>query len=111
MDEILRGSTLLFDPRMSALLHLVEYTKSVQEACSFMQISYSTAWHMLNRVEDELVFPLVMHNRGGASGNRTILTEKGKPVMDAYDKFSEQVKEEADLLYRNFFHDPIYSHE
>lgn len=109
MDVTLRGSTLLYDPRLSTLLHLVEYTKSVQDACSLMQLSYSTAWHMLNHVEDELGFPLVMRNRGGASGNGTILTEKGKHLMDAYDRFAERMKKEADLLYGNFFSDSMQS--
>lgn len=109
MDVTLRGSTLLYDPRLSTLLHLVEYTKSVQDACSLMQLSYSTAWHMLNHVEDELGFPLVMRNRGGASGNGTVLTEKGKHLMDAYDRFAERMKKEADLLYGNFFSDSMQS--
>ena len=109
MDVTLRGSTLLYDPRLSTLLHLVEYTKSVQDACSLMQLSYSTAWHMLNHVEDERGFPLVMRNRGGASGNGTVLTEKGKHLMDAYDRFAERMKKEADFLYGNFFSDSMQS--
>ncbi len=107
MDVAIHGSTLLYDPRLSTLLHLVEYTRSVQDACSLMQLSYSTAWHMLNHVEDELGFPLVMRNRGGASGTGTILTEKGKRLMDAYDQFAERMKKEADLLYSGFFGDSM----
>ena len=107
MDLAIHGSTLLYDPWLSTLLHLVEYTRSVQDACSLMQISYSTAWHMLNHVEDELGFPLVMRNRGGASGNGTVLTEKGKRMMDAYDQFAERMKKETDLLYSSFFSDPM----
>ena len=107
MDVAIHGSTLLYDPRLSTLLHLVEYTRSVQDACSLMQMSYSTAWHMLNHVEDELGFPLVMRNRGGASGTGTILTEKGKRLMDAYDQFAAQMKKEADLLYNGFFRDSM----
>lgn len=103
VDVSIHGSALLYDPRLSTLLHLVEYTKSVQDACSLMQMSYSSAWHMLNHVEDELGFPLVMRNRGGASGTGTILTEKGKRLMDAYDQFAARMKKEADLLYNGFF--------
>ena len=103
MDVAIHGSTLLYDPRLSMLLHLVEYTRSVQDACSLMQMSYSSAWHMLNRVEDELGFPLVARNRGGSSGNGTVLTEKGKRLMAAYDRFAAQMKKEADKLYSGFF--------
>ena len=107
MDVAIHGSTLLYDPRLSTLLHLVEYTRSVQDACSLMQMSYSTAWNMLNRVEDELGFPLVMRNRGGASGAGTVLTEKGRRLMVAYDQFTERMKKEADLLYNDFLHDSM----
>ena len=107
MDIAIHGSTLLYDPRLSTLLHLVEYTRSVQDACSMMQISYSTAWNMLNRVEDELGFLLVMRNRGGAGGTGTVLTEKGKRLMDAYDQFAARIKKEADLLYGSFLQDFI----
>ena len=73
----------LYDPRLSMLLHLVEDTHSVRDACSLMQMSYSAAWNMLNRVENELGFPLITRNRGGASGSGSGLTLKGKLLMDA----------------------------
>ena len=99
---ICNGSPL-YDSRLAMLLHLVEDTHSVQDACSLMQISYSTAWKMLNHVEDELGFPLVARNRGGASGNGTLLTEKGKAFMNAYDRFSEHLNQEAQRLYTQLF--------
>lgn len=93
----------LYDPRLSMLLHLVEHTRSVRDACSLMQMSYSAAWNMLNRVEEELGFPLVVRNRGGASGTGSVLTEKGKALMDAYDHFSEHLNREARTLYNRIF--------
>ena len=99
---ICNGSPL-YDSRLAMLLHLVEDTHSVQEACSLMQISYSTAWKMLNHAEDELGFPLVLRNRGGASGNGTLLAEKGEMLMNAYDRFSERLNQEAQRLYTKLF--------
>ena len=96
----------LYDSRLSMLLHLVEDTRSVRDACSLMQISYSAAWNMLNRVEDELGFPLVNRIRGGSTGSGSVLTEKGKALMDAYDHFSEHLNIEARNLYSQIF-EPI----
>lgn len=93
----------LYDTRLSMLLHLVEQTRSVREACSLMQISYSTAWNLLNRVEDELGFPLVVRIRGGSAGSGSVLTEKGRHLMDAYDRFSDHLNREANLLYNDIF--------
>ena len=93
----------LYDPRLSMLLHLLEDTHSVRDACSLMQMSYSAAWNMLNRVENELGFPLITRNLGGASGSGSGLTLKGKLLMDAYDQFAEHLNREAQALYGNFF--------
>ena len=93
----------LYDPRLSMLLHLVEDTRSVRDACSLMQISYSAAWNMLNRVEDELGFPLVTRIRGGSTGSGSVLTEKGRALMRAYDLFSEHLNLAAEELYKQFF--------
>ena len=95
----------LYDTRLSMLLHLVEDTRSVRDACSLMQISYSAAWNMLNRVEDELGYPLVTRIRGGSSGSGSVLTEKGRALMMAYDQFSEAVTQTAQSLYRQMFSD------
>ena len=105
MDVAIHGSTLLYDPRLSTLLHLVEYTRSVQDACSLMQISYSAAWNMLNHVEDTLGFPLIERIRGGSTGSGSVLTKKGKALMDAYDQFSEELNKETKALYGKIFAD------
>lgn len=101
----------LYDPRLSMLLHLVEDTHSVRDAYSLMQISYSAAWNMLNRVEDELGFPLITRNRGGAGGSGSGLTPSVKLLMDAYDQFSEHLNREAQMLYRKFFDQPLEANE
>lgn len=93
----------LYDPRLSMLLHLVEDTRSVRDACSLMQISYSAAWNMLNHVEDELGYPLVTRIRGGATGSGSVLTEKGRALMTAYDQFSEHLNQTAKELYEKIF--------
>ena len=103
LDISLCNGTALYDPRLSMLLHLVEETRSVRDACSLMQISYSAAWNMLNHVEEKLGFPLVVRNRGGASGSGSLLTKKGKALMDAYDCFCAHLNQEARQLYDQLF--------
>ena len=102
-EVTLHNGDSVYDPRLSMLLHLVEQTRSVRDACSLMQISYSAAWNMLNRVEDALGFPLVERIRGGSTGSGSVLTKKGKQLMDAYDQFSEHLNREARQLYGKFF--------
>ena len=93
----------LYDARLSMLLHLVDDTRSVRDTCSLMQISYSAAWNLLNQVEDELGFPLVTRIRGGSTGSGSVLTEKGRALMDAYDKYTEKLDQAAKELYGFYF--------
>ena len=92
-----------YDRRLSALLHLVDETQSVREACRMMQISYSVAWQMLNHAEEVTGFPLISRNRGGPAGQGSLLTEQGRKLMGAYDGFSSEMEKAANRLYQEEF--------
>lgn len=99
------GADTMYDKRLSMLLHLIQDTQSVRLACSLMQMSYSCAWNLLNHVENTLGFPLVIRNRGGNSGNGSLLTPKGIALMEAYDKYQARMEQTAKELYQDFFGD------
>ena len=96
--SIARGKQLL-DSKLVTLLHLIQESQSVREACGRMQISYSAAWNLLNAAEDALGYPLVSRNKGGPSGSGTLLTEKGSRLLSAYDQFESQARENIEHLY------------
>lgn len=96
--SIARGKQLL-DSKLVTLLHLIQETQSVREACGRMQISYSAAWNLLNAAEDSLGYPLVNRNKGGPSGSGTLLTEKGSRLLSAYDQFESEARENIEHLY------------
>ena len=96
--SIARGKQLL-DSKLVTLLHLIQETQSVREACGRMQISYSAAWNLLNAAEDSLGYPLVSRNKGGPSGSGTLLTEKGTRLLSAYDQFESEARENIEQLY------------
>lgn len=103
VEVALTNGSQIFDSRMSMLLHLVDDTRSVLDACSLMQISYSAAWKLLNQVEEELGYPLVRRIRGGPGGSGTELTEKGRALLDAYDSYTEHLSRQAQELYALHF--------
>ena len=98
---IARGKPVL-DGKLVTLLHLIRETQSVRDACSRMQISYSTAWNLLNGAEDALGYPLVLRNKGGPSGSGSLLTEKGKCLLNACDQFEVAARENLETLYGRF---------
>ena len=83
----------------------MEETRSVRLACELMQISYSSGWNMLNAAEDALGFPLITRLRGGAIGGGSVLTQKGRALMIAYDRLSAEVRENALRLFAEYFQD------
>ena len=99
--SIARGKQVL-DSKLVTLLHLIQETQSVREACGRMQISYSAAWNLLNAAEDSLGYPLVNRNKGGPSGSGTLLTEKGSSLLSAYDQFESQARENIEQLYDRY---------
>ena len=99
---IARGKPVL-DGKLMTLLHLIRETQSVRDACSRMQISYSTAWNLLNSAEDSLGYPLILRNKGGPSGSGSLLTEKGSALLAAGEQFESAARENLEKLYHTYF--------
>jgi molybdate transport system regulatory protein len=73
------------------LLALVAETGSLAAAASAMGLSYRRAWGKVKELETNLGFPLVRSEVGGAGGGHTILTDEGRALLDAYDRFRRRV--------------------
>ena len=103
---ITRGKPVL-DGKLITLLQLIRETQSVRDACSRMQISYSTAWNLLNSAEDSLGYPLILRNKGGPSGSGSLLTERGSTLLAACEQFELAAREKIGKLYDTYFRDII----
>ena len=103
---ISRGKPLV-DGKLITLLRLIRETQSVRDACSRMQISYSTAWNLLNGAEDSLGYPLILRNKGGPSGSGSLLTEKGSALLTACEQFESAARESLSSLYETIFQDVL----
>lgn len=92
-----------FDSRVATLLELVEETASVRTACARMQMSYSSGWNLIRRLESQLNMSLVERSQGGAGGGKSSLTPEGKRLTAAYRGYSAAVKDAAAALYAQYF--------
>ncbi len=92
-----------FDERTAMLLALVEETKSVRTACQRMQISYSGSWNIIHALESQLRFPLLERSQGGANGGESRLTEKGKRLLDCYQRYAQRLRQDAAALFEEYF--------
>lgn len=95
--------SMFFDARTRLLLILIQETHSVREACKRMALSYSKAWSMLNKLEDELGYAVVERIHGGKKGGSTYLTEEGDEFLRKYLEFEQNVRAFAEKEFQRLF--------
>jgi 8-oxo-dGTP diphosphatase len=79
------GRFLLSDGR-AEILKLVGETGSLVNAAKKMRMSYRHLWGIIKEMEDAQGEPLVISERGGATGGKTELTETGKKLLEDYTR-------------------------
>lgn len=92
-----------FGPGMSALLRGIEATGSLQGAAQAMNMAYSKAWKMLKESEKAWGFPLTERETGGRDGGGSTLTPQALGLLEAYDSFMKETREELDRLFNKHF--------
>ena len=83
-----------------ALLEKIDELGSINSAAKAAGISYKTAWHLVNMMNNLSDKPLVDRMTGGKGGGGTVLTKEGKLVIaqfrivqDEHRKFLENLEE------------------
>ena len=99
----LAKETVFFDARVAMLLGLIEETGSVRTACTRMQLSYSSGWNIIRKLESQLSSPLITRTQGGAGGGKSHLTEEGRQFLERYNAFEDELKDQAQLLFGKYF--------
>jgi len=68
------------------LLKAIERHGSLKAAVDEMGYAYRQTWQNIKDIEEKLGFALIEKSRGGEKGGQTILTEKGKKVIEFFDR-------------------------
>lgn len=92
-----------FDNKIATLLMLIDETKSVRAAGHRMQLSYSSCWNMIRTLESQLNYSLIERSQGGAGGSTSDLTQKGRELLERYNSYEKQLKDQANALYSQYF--------
>jgi len=80
------------------LLEVIEQLKSFRAACSALGFSTSTYMEKIKSLEYTLGFKLLTSEKGGKIRGRTVLTDKGRYILQLYKEISESVNK---YLYQN----------
>ena len=92
-----------FDSKIAMLLTLIDETKSVRAAGQRMQLSYSSCWNMIRTLESQLSFTLIERSQGGAGGSTSVLTDRGRLLLERYNAYEKKLKELSTELYEDYF--------
>ena len=95
-DRILDGEgfTLLLD---------LGQTGSLTASARNLGMSYRKAWGLLHDVELLLGFNLTEKRRGGAAGGRTVLSDKGRQLVRAYNSLRHETDIAMKSIAKVFF--------
>ena len=78
-----RGKTILNLQSARLLYYIMKYG-SILTASRILNIPYSKAWGIIDRIEKMLGEKIVSRTRGGSSGGGTTLMSLGRRLLDAY---------------------------
>lgn len=95
----------VFGPGPVRLLHHINETGSVSEACAAMNLSYSKGWQLLNKMEEELGFKVIKRFHGGAGGGKSELTANGKLLMEKYEELEKRTQNCLNDFFEEIFSD------
>ena len=96
------GDEMFFGPGPYRLLKITDETGSVREACNEMGLSYSKAWKILNRAEEELGTSLITRVSGGKNGGSSTLTPAGETAVKDFREMEGKLAVYADELLESY---------
>ena len=87
------------------MLKLIEEKGSLKAACDDLGYTYRRTWGNLKKIENFFGFPLLEKHRGGSEGGHMTLTEEGRRLVAAFDKFHASVDSVIQKGFNDFISD------
>jgi molybdate transport system regulatory protein len=95
------GDGAVSDIEYRLLKHIVE-SKSLKAASDEVGISYRKAWGDLKKAEEILGYQLLEKQRGGKSGGTSIVTDKARKLIEAYEALQQTFDEKIKSAFNEF---------
>jgi len=95
------GDGAVGDNEYRLLKHIVE-SKSLKAASNDIGISYRKAWGDLKKAEEILGYQLLDKQRGGKSGGTSVVTDKARKLIEAYEALQKTFDENIESALNEF---------
>ena len=99
----LHAETAFWGPDCAQFLELIQTTGSMLSACQCMHMSYSRGWRMINEIERQLGYPLLLRSQGGSNGGGSALTPAGKQFLASFQQMQEEIRAESQAIFSRYF--------
>ena len=93
----------IIEHRLFNLLDKIQSEGSLSKAARVIGISYRKAWGDLKKAEETLGFQLVDKQRGGEKGGKSVLTEDGQNIINAYNELILEFDKSIYNVTKKFF--------
>jgi molybdate transport system regulatory protein len=91
-----------FGPGPARLLEHIAAEGSISKAAKAMDMSYSRAWQLVDRVNNAFRKPLVESAAGGKRGGGATLTRQGEEVLNLFRKMESRLNADAAVFHEEF---------
>ncbi len=95
--------SIFYGPGVHQLLTLTEELHSLAEACRYMGISYSKGRKILQTMEEQMGYPVLISRKGGKGGGCSQLTDQAKEMMERYGSFLQDAEGLLQDLFAKHF--------
>jgi molybdate transport system regulatory protein len=85
------------------LLKAVDESGSINRAARMTNMSFRTAWRILNTFEKAIGADLVEKKQGGVCGGGSKLTDAGRRFISRYEQFYREATEVFETLFQKHF--------
>jgi molybdate transport repressor ModE-like protein len=93
------------------LLKKIDESGSIRQASRELDRGYRKAWEDIKKLEERIGRRVVIRNRGGCGGGSARLTEFGRRMVEAWEKYRREVVREAEDYYSNLMEDILKEEE
>ncbi len=97
----LTGDGAVGETEYQLLKHIAK-NKSLKAASDDLGISYRKAWGDLKNAEELLGYQLLEKQRGGKSGGTSIITDKARKLIEAYEALQQTFDDQAEAAFKEF---------